>query len=150
MWLEETVSPSTSTSGTTRVSNSGRDARKAASPVAFLPKRKFSPTETRSAPSPSTRTSWTNCSALFEANSRSNGIVTSSSTPRPAIRSAFMLGVFSSLGSLPGLITACGCVPNVSTVSLPRITSRWPRWTPSKVPIATLRPGLCCASGSGV
>src|SRR5436305_9506971 len=34
---------------------------------------------------------------------------------------------------------------------MPRITSRWPRWTPSKVPIATRRvrsPGS--TSGSGV
>ena len=49
--VEETVSPSTSTSGTTRVSNSGRAASISGSPFALAPKRKFSPTETRSAPS---------------------------------------------------------------------------------------------------
>ena len=46
-----------------------------------------------------------------------------------------------SLGRASGLITAIGCGSKVSTVSLPRITSRWPTWTPSKVPIATRRGG---------
>ena len=46
MWLDETVSPSTSTSGTTRVSNSERERSSSASPLAPLPKRKFSPTDT--------------------------------------------------------------------------------------------------------
>ena len=49
--VEETVSPSTSTSGTTRVSNSSRAASIFGSPLALAPKRKFSPTETCSAPS---------------------------------------------------------------------------------------------------
>ena len=44
--VEETVSPSTSTSGTTRVSNSSRAASISGSPFALAPKRKFSPTET--------------------------------------------------------------------------------------------------------
>ena len=44
--VEETVSPSTSTSGTTRVSNSERASSIAGSPCALAPKRKFSPTET--------------------------------------------------------------------------------------------------------
>src|SRR4051812_47670130 len=149
-WLELTISPSTSTSGTTRVSNSGREARNSASPACFLPKRKFSPTETCSAPSRSTSTSCTNCSGLFDAKSRSNGIVTSSSTPSPAIRSAFTPGGQSSFGSASGRTTASGCGSNVSTVSLSPITSRWPRCTPSKVPIATRRPGFGCASGRGV
>ena len=46
MWLDDTVSPATSTSGTTRVSNSSCERRKSAVPCAPLPKRKFSPTET--------------------------------------------------------------------------------------------------------
>ena len=32
-----------------------------------------------------------------------------------------------------------GCGSKVSTVSAPRITSRWPRWTPSNSPTATWR-----------
>src|SRR4051794_3854018 len=150
MCVELTISPWTSTSGTTCVSNSGRDIRNSGSPLAFFPKRKFSPTDTRAALNRSTSTSWTNSSALFEAKSRSNGIVTSSSTPSPAMMSAFTLGGLSSFGAVPGAITDCGCGSNVSTVSLPRITSRWPRCTPSKVPIATLRPGFGRASGRGV
>ncbi len=49
MWLEETVSPSASTSGTTRVSRCS--ARNSGVPLAPLPKRKFSPTDTLPAPS---------------------------------------------------------------------------------------------------
>src|SRR5689334_988120 len=48
--VEETVSPSTSTSGTTRVSNADWAANMAGSPLALAPKRKFSPTETRLTP----------------------------------------------------------------------------------------------------
>ena len=44
-----------------------------------------------------------------------------------------------SFGVASGWITASGCGSKVSTVSAPRITSRWPRCTPSNVPIATLR-----------
>ena len=81
-----------------------------------------------------------NCSAVRLANSRSNGISTSSSTPRPVIRSPFIESDWSSLGSASGLSTASGCGSKVSTASHPRITSRWPRCTPSKVPIATRLP----------
>ena len=52
MWLEDTVSPATSTSGTTRVSNSWCERSSSGVPRASLPKRKFSPTETCSAPEP--------------------------------------------------------------------------------------------------
>ena len=47
MWLEETISPSTSTSGTTRVSKRPSAASISGSPAARCPKRKFSPTDTR-------------------------------------------------------------------------------------------------------
>src|SRR6185312_4028852 len=43
-----------------------------------------------------------------------------------------------------------GCGSNVSTVSDPAITSRWPRWTPSNVPTATLRASARSTSGSRV
>ncbi len=44
-----------------------------------------------------------------------------------------------SFGAASGWITCTGCGSNVSTVSAPSITAWWPRWTPSKVPIATWR-----------
>ena len=66
-------------------------------------------------------------------------MITSSSTPSPAIRSRLTGKGLISLGVASGWITDSGCGSNVSTVLEPRITSRWPRWTPSNVPIATLR-----------
>ena len=47
--------------------------------------------------------------------------------------------VVSSLGIASGWITLSGCGSNVSTVSEPRITSRWPMCTPSNWPTATRR-----------
>ena len=79
MWLELTISPSTSSSGATRVSNRPSARRQAASPCARLPKWKFSPTLTWVAPSRPTSTSSMNCWALRPAKSRSNGMTTSSS-----------------------------------------------------------------------
>ena len=70
-----------------------RPGRAAAStsPLARWPKRKFSPTLTRSAPSwPTSTPSMKSCAERL-ANAPSNGITTSSSTPRPAIRSAFVV-----------------------------------------------------------
>ena len=46
MWVEEMISPSTSTSSTTRVANASWCAQQRASPLARWPKRKFSPTLT--------------------------------------------------------------------------------------------------------
>ena len=46
-------------------------------------------------------------------------------------------------GAAPGCTTAVGCGSNVSTVSAPAMTSRWPRCTPSKVPTATRRGRGC-------
>ena len=66
MCVEDTVSFSTSTSGTTRVSNSLRERSRSGSPLALLPKRKFSPTDTCVAPSFSISTSSMNCSADFD------------------------------------------------------------------------------------
>ena len=60
------------------------------------------------------------------------------------------LGAVSSTGDTEGEITETGCGSNVSTVSEPRITSRWPRWTPSKVPTATLRSSPRSTSGRRV
>ena len=72
-------------------------------PLAFWPKRKFSPTDTRSAPSWPISTSSTNRSALREANSLSKGITTSSSTPSPAIRSRLIGEVGEQLGQRVGM-----------------------------------------------
>ena len=53
-----------------------------------------------------------------------------------------------SFGSAAGCRISSGCGSKVRTVSAPSITARWPRWTPSKVPIATSR-GRGSASSSG-
>ncbi len=68
-----------------------RRARRASrwSPLALAPKRKFSPIETWVAPSFAIRMSSMNSSAGICENSLSNGITTSSETPRPAITSRF-------------------------------------------------------------
>ena len=60
---------------------------------------------------------------------------------RRATRSSCALraGSVSSRGAAPGRMTVVGCGSNVSTVSAPRMTSRWPRCTPSNVPTATRR-----------
>src|SRR5204862_2051681 len=42
-----------------------------------------------------------------------------------------------SFGAASGWSTRSGCGSKVSAVSASSITSRWPTWTPSKVPIAT-------------
>ena len=52
MWLEETISPSASTSSTTRVVNASCSSSSVTSPRALWPKRKFSPTLTRSRAEP--------------------------------------------------------------------------------------------------
>ena len=114
------ISPSTSTISTTRVANAVCSASSAASPRARLPKRKFSPTDTHCASSRAI-SSWSmNSCAVCAMRSPSNGITTSSSTPRPAIRSAFCSSVVSSFGAASGATTVRGCGSNVSTLSAPR------------------------------
>ena len=91
MWLDEITSPSTSTSSTTRVSNASCARSSATSPLARWPKRKFSPTLTRCASSAPISTSSMNpCGDCCE-KTPSNGITTSSRTPSPATRSAFVV-----------------------------------------------------------
>ena len=53
----------------------------------------------------------------WAANERSNGITTSSRTPRPAIRSVLMSSDVSSFGAASGATTWRGCGSKVSTVS---------------------------------
>ena len=147
--VEETVSPPTSTSGTTLVLNSARAASISGSPWALAPKRKFSPTETRSAVSRSISTSSMKPWAERVANSRSKGMTTSSRTPSPSITSRFTANGMISFGSAAGWSTSSGWGSKVRTVSAPSITAWWPMWTPSKVPIATSR-DRGFASGSDV
>ena len=106
MWLEETISPSTSTSVTTRVSKRPSAASIAGSPAARWPKRKFSPTDTCVACSRSTSTWSMNSCGLWRANSSSNAITTSSRTPSVAISSTLASRLVSSFGAASGRITA--------------------------------------------
>ena len=78
-------------------------------------------------------------SAGIRENSLSNGITTSSSTPRPSITSRLTSNGMISFGAASGWITVSGCGSKVSTVSASSITAWWPLWTPSKTPIATCR-----------
>ena len=149
MWLEDTTSPSTSSRSTTRVSKRVSARSSSSSPAALWPKRKFSPTLTCSACSVPTRTSSMKLCALRAANSSSNGMTTNSWTPRSPMSSALRSSVVSRRGAPPGATIAAGCGSKVTTVSAPRMTSRWPRWTPSKVPTA-IRRGRGCTSESGV
>src|SRR5918994_3269830 len=149
MCVEETISPSSSTSSATRVSNASCARSSTVSPLALLPKRKFSPTETVRAPSRSTSSRSMNSWAVWAANEPSNGITTSSRTPSAAIRSALIASGVSSFGADSGATTKRGCGSKVSTVSAPRITSRWPMCTPSNSPTARYR-SRRRASGSQV
>ena len=106
-----------------RVSKSSRSASICGVPLAFAPKRKFSPTETLRAPSCSTRIREMNSSAGIFMNSLSNGITTSSSTPSPSITSRFTSKGMISFGAASGLITLSGCGSKVSTVSASSITA---------------------------
>src|SRR5262245_8836543 len=86
-------------------------------------------------------------SALRWEKSSSKWITTSSSTPSPSITSRFTSSELISFGATSGRRASSGCGSKVSTVSAPSITARWPRWTPSKVPIATSRArGLASSS----
>ena len=146
MWLEETISPSTSTSGTTRVSKRVvGGAAAAASPFALWPKRKFSPTQTCVAPSRSTST-WSMKSCASRAAKRAverdddellrRRARAISSALRVERRQQLRLGC-------PARRPTAGAARRSATVSAPRITSRWPRCTPSNVADGdAARPGL--------
>ena len=77
--------------------------------------------------------------ALCWAKEPSNGITTSSRTARSAMRSALTARGVSSFGAESGATTKRGCGSKVSTVSAPRMTSRWPMCTPSNSPTARWR-----------
>ena len=150
MWLEETVSPRRPPRAARRASRTRR-ARAGSRRRPSRPCRSGSSRPpTRSAPRRPISTSSTNSSARLLGEAAVEGDDTSSSTPSPAIRSRLIGNGLSSLGVASGWITESGCGSKVSTVSAPRITSRWPRWTPSKVPIATLRGRPGSTSGARV
>ena len=121
MWLEETISPSTSTSGTTRVSKrpSAREqvgvAGGAVAEAEVLADRHARRLQ---------RSDQHVVDELLRASGcakpSSNGITTSSSTPSAAISSALTSRLVSSLGAASGRTTASGWGSKVSTVSLPR------------------------------
>ena len=108
--VEETVSPSTSTRGTTRVSNSERAGEHLR--VALAPWRRSGssrrprPARRRAARSAPPRRTPRRCA---EANSRSKGITTSSRTPRPSITSRFTPKGMISFGSAAGCRISSGC-----------------------------------------
>ena len=121
--VEETVSPSTSTSGTTRVSNSSRAASISASPFALAPKRKFSPTETRSAPSLSSSTCSTKSSALRWAKSSVEGDHDQLLDAEAFDHVALDPEGHDQLRRAAGCRTSSGCGSKVRTVSAPSITA---------------------------
>ncbi len=121
-----------------------RRARRAAPgcPSPPCPEAEVLPTETRSAPSRSISTSSMNSSGSAR---RTPGRTGSRPVPRrraPSIRSRLHRDRAISFGAASGWITVSGCGSKVSTVSAWSITAWWPRWTPSKVPIATWRARL--------
>ena len=150
MCVEDTISPSISTSSTTRVlerrlgaaagrRRPWRGGRSGSSP----------PPRPCGRPRRSTSSRSMNSCALWAENVPSNGITTSSRTPSSAIRSALTASEVSSFGADSGATTVRGCGSKVSTVSAPRITSRWPMCTPSNSPTARWR-ARGRASGSQV
>ena len=123
MWLEETISPSTSTSGTTRVSkrasarSSAGVALRAVAEAEVLAHRDLRRRRARS-----TSTSVDELLARLRcAKAPSNGITTSSSTPSAGDQLGLALERRSAASArASGATTASGCGSKVSTVSAPR------------------------------
>ena len=121
MWLEETVSPATSTSGTTRVSNSGCERSSSASPSAPCPKRKFSPDRhLRARRAGRSSTSSTNSSALAAGELVVERDHHELLHPEARDQVALDRERREQLRRGLGRITDSGCGSNVSTVSLSR------------------------------
>ena len=141
MWVEETISPSTSTSGDdARLERGLRRAAGRRRPCAWWPKRKFSPTDTCVAPSAPTRTSSMNSCGACAANERVERDHDQLAHAEPGDQ----VGLDARAASAASARRRArppwrGCGSKVSTVSAPRITSRWPRCTPSNSPTATRR-----------
>ena len=151
MWLEETTSPSTSSSG---------DDPRLEAPVGLQPRgvalravaeaevlphghvRRAEPLDEHAVDELVARSA--------RRTRRRTGRRRAPATPSPATSSALRSSVVSSSGARGGRDRpTAGAGRTSGRVSAPRMTSRWPRWTPSKVPTATRR-GRGSASGRRV
>ena len=120
MYVEEIVTPSSTSSGTPSAVKSYFSPSLASmdtSPVALWPNLKFSPTTTTAAWSRSDRTTRTNSSGLSRENSRLNGSTHTASAPRPASSSARRREVVRKGGCEPGRTTSSGCGSKVITTT---------------------------------
>ena len=148
----ETTSPSTSSSGTTRVSKRSSAASSSRVALGLVAEAEVLPHARRAwrRSAPTSTSSMNVLRAARAANSPSNGMTTSSSTPerRDQLGLALERGQQRRRGAR-ARPPPSGCGSKVRTVSAPRMTSRWPRCTPSNVPTATRR-GRGSTSGSGV
>ncbi len=117
------------------------------SPAPRAPYRKSRPTSTAFASSVSTSTRSTNSVAGTDASARSNGSIRVASMPVVASSSSFWRTLTSASGHLSGASSASGLRSNVTTTArrssaaaisrIRSITARWPRCTPSNLPIVT-------------
>ena len=140
MWLEDTISPSTSTSGDDarlerRLRAQQRDV--AARPVAEA--EVLADADLRGAEPLDQHVVDELLRGLVRRTRRRTGSRPARARRAPAIRSALRSRSSAASAPPPGATTARGCGSKVSTVSAPRITSRWPRCTPSNSPTATCR-----------
>jgi hypothetical protein len=119
-----------------------RSRNVSAEPARPLPKRKSAPTTAWQRPRSRARTPWTKSSGEREARGASKGSSKRVSTPSISSRCALACAFISRKGGASGANHSRGCGSKVST---PRgapsrrarsMTAWWPRWTPSKFPMA--------------
>ena len=151
MWLDETVSPSTSDQRRPRASRT-RCARAASRPCPSRPcrsgsSRRPTPARRRACRSAPRRRTPRRSST---AKSSSNGITTSSSTPEPGDEVALDGERRDQLRRGLGVDDRQRVRIEGQHRVAPRITSRWPTCTPSNVPTATRRGRADSTSGSEV
>ena len=150
MWLEETISPSISSSGCTTVSKRSSAAAARESPCGAAPEAEvLADRDLAGAECADEHVVDELARRGRAANSASKGITIISCTPSEATSSALRSEDVSSRGVCWGETTDTGWGSKVSTLSAPAMTSRWPRWTPSNVPTAMLRARPCSTSGRG-
>ena len=146
MWVEETISPSTSTSSTTRVSNAALGAQQAGVALRAVAEAEVLAHRHALGADALDQHVVDELLAVCEAKTPSNGTTISSSTPSAGDQVGLGRERREQLRAPPRGDDRGGCGSKVSTVSLPRMTSRWPRWTPSNSPTATCR-GLALGVG---
>ena len=120
-------------------------------PAPPCPKRKFSPTAIASAPTGAEVSISAKRSARMRENAFVKGTISSSLTPRASISWLLSPIGVSTAGRSSGRRTAIGWGSKVRHIEVRRrsaassiarrMTAWWPRWTPSKVPMATARRG---------